>query len=483
MDILQENNTICALASAQGSGAISVIRISGCDTIDILSSVFKPVGSTKLSDTSSHYLRFGTIFYSDSSQVVDEVLTAVFRSPHSYTGEDSAEIYCHGSDYIVSQILKLLISNGATLAQPGEFTKRAFINGKMDLAQAEAVADLISSETKAAHDVALRQMKGGFSKELSLMRGELIDIVSLMELELDFSEEDVEFADRSQLNHLIDNVQCHINKLIKSFDLGNVIKNGVPVAIVGATNTGKSTLLNTLLGEERAIVSDIHGTTRDTIEETLNLDGIVFRFIDTAGIRNTQETIEMIGIERTYSKMKQASIIIMMLDAERPEFFEQSINNFSLHSSSNLNLENNEVLESKVILVLNKSDMVRNSDELIDRISIYAKKAALSPIAIIPISAKKSLGIDKLTSILIDSRKSLKNAQNGTMVTNIRHYEALIEANDSLNRVRTAIADHLPTDLISQDIREALYFIGTITGEITSNEILANVFKKFCIGK
>lgn len=468
-----DNKTICAVATSSGSGAIAVIRLSGENTFDILEAVFQPIGKLKLSDTKSHTLRFGTINSKDG-KLIDEVLVSIFRAPHSYTGENSVEISCHASDYIVNEIMRLLLAAGASLAGPGEFTKRAYINGKMDLAQAEAVADLIASETEAAHKVAMQQMKGGFSKELSSMRDSLLQLVSLMELELDFSEEEVEFADRTQLNNILAKVSSHISSLIESFRLGNVIKNGVPVAIVGATNTGKSTLLNKLLGEERAIVSNIHGTTRDTIEDTVNIDGVTFRFIDTAGIRTTTEKIEIIGIERTYWKMKQASIVIPVLDAERASYIYESLDNLSQHIS-----------DQDIIILLNKVDLVSEIEKvgMIADIEAACTKSGLKPLAIIPISAKNDLGVDVLRATLSDSRISLKNTGNGVLVTNIRHYEALTEALTSLNRVKDGLDTSLPTDLVAQDIREALYYIGSITGEITPDEILGNIFGNFCIGK
>ena len=373
-----ESSTICAQASAQGAGAVSIIRLSGAESVNILDKVFKGTAPS-LSEARSHRMKYGTIVNPDSGDVIDEVLVAVFRAPHSYTGEESAEIYCHGSDYIVGETLKLLLRCGAVMAKPGEFTQRAFLNGKLDLAQAEAVADLIAAQTRSAHDVALSQMKGKFSDELKEMRSELVDIVSLMELELDFSEEDVEFADRSRLKELLDKVRKHISGLIESFSLGNVIKNGVPVAIVGATNTGKSTLLNVLLEEERAIVSDIPGTTRDVIEDTMNIEGVTFRFIDTAGIRNTTETIEMIGIERTYSKMRQAKVVMLMLDALREDEFKVSVANFAEHLGGNVS-----VSEKRVVILLNKADLVSEakSEKYLSIISESAIACGVKPLAV-----------------------------------------------------------------------------------------------------
>lgn len=475
-----DESTICAQASGSGAGAVTVLRLSGPKSIEILDGVFTPVGKKTLRESENYKMRFGVIRRGE--EVIDEVMAVVFRAPHSYTGEESAEIYCHGSEYITQEILKLLMERGARLAEGGEFTKRAFLNGKLDLAQAEAVADLIASQTKAAHDVAMAQMKGGFSQELSKMRGDLVEIVSLMELELDFSEEDVEFADRVRLKELLEAVCAHLDKLIDSFALGNVIKNGVPVAIVGATNTGKSTLLNALLGEEKAIVSDIAGTTRDVIEDTININGVTFRFIDTAGIRNTTETIEMIGIERTWWKMAQASVVMLMLDAQRPDTFEQNIANLSERVSAAV-AENG--IEKQVVVLLNKADLVSDEerDGYLSQIAEYGRKYDLSPARIFPISAKIRLGVDEVVSYLALSRKSMKTDQNSTLVTNLRHLEALRSAREALTRVWDGLSDSIPTDLVAQDIREAIYHIGTITGEVSTDEVLGVIFGRFCIGK
>lgn len=475
-----DESTICAQASGSGAGAVTVLRLSGPRSIEILDQVFTPAGKKPLRESENYKMRFGVIRRGE--EVIDEVMAVVFRAPHSYTGEESAEIYCHGSEYIAQEILKLLMEKGARLAEGGEFTKRAFLNGKLDLAQAEAVADLIASQTKAAHDVAMAQMKGGFSQELSKMRGDLVEIVSLMELELDFSEEDVEFADRVRLKELLEAVCAHLDKLIESFALGNVIKNGVPVAIVGATNTGKSTLLNALLGEEKAIVSDIAGTTRDVIEDTININGVTFRFIDTAGIRNTTETIEMIGIERTWWKMAQASVVMLMLDAQRPETFEQNIANLSERVSAAV-AENG--IEKQVVVLLNKADLVSDGerDLYLSQIAEYGRKYDLSPARIFPISAKVRLGVDEVVNYLALSRKSMKTDRNSTLVTNLRHLEALRSAREALTRVWEGLSDSIPTDLVAQDIREAIYHIGTITGEVSTDEVLGVIFGRFCIGK
>lgn len=475
-----DESTICAQASGSGAGAVTVLRLSGPRSIEILDQVFTPAGKKPLRESENYKMRFGVIRRGE--EVIDEVMAVVFRAPHSYTGEESAEIYCHGSEYIAQEILKLLMEKGARLAEGGEFTKRAFLNGKLDLAQAEAVADLIASQTKAAHDVAMAQMKGGFSQELSKMRGDLVEIVSLMELELDFSEEDVEFADRVRLKELLEAVCAHLDKLIDSFALGNVIKNGVPVAIVGATNTGKSTLLNALLGEEKAIVSDIAGTTRDVIEDTININGVTFRFIDTAGIRNTTETIEMIGIERTWWKMAQASVVMLMLDSQRPETFEQNISNLSERVSAAV-AENG--IEKQVVVLLNKADLVSEEerDGYLSQIAEYGRKYDLSPARIFPISAKVRLGVDEVVNYLALSRKSMKTDRNSTLVTNLRHLEALRSAREALARVWDGLSDSIPTDLVAQDIREAIYHIGTITGEVSTDEVLGVIFGRFCIGK
>lgn len=492
MDYINDN--ICALATPQGAGAIGIVRLSGSGSIEIIDRFFTALSGRKMVDTVSNKMVYGT--FSANGKLLDECMVALFRAPHSYTGENSVEIYCHGSSYILGEVLKTLLSGGARMAEPGEFSKRAFLNGKMDLAQAEAVADLIASETEAAHKVAMQQMRGCFSNELKEMRQQLLHLVSLMELELDFSEEDVEFADRSQLKALVAQVLDKVSTLAESFSLGNVIKNGVPVAIIGATNTGKSTLLNTLLGEEKAIVSNIHGTTRDVVEDTINLNGITFRFTDTAGIRETKETIEMIGIERTYMKLKQASIIIMVLDASRQEFFDDSLVNLASRMNRG---------RQKLIIALNKSDMfgggtpccgevgggedgggasgARELDAMIEQIKGICAGAGLSPIAVLPISAKNGAGIDELKSLLVSTQNINVTDQNSTLVTNLRHYEALLDAQRALDRVEDGLTAGIPTDLVSQDIREAMYHLGSIVGEIDTEEILGNIFSKFCIGK
>lgn len=469
-----DHDTICALSTVQGRGAIAVIRMSGERSIEIASSIFKPLKGAPLEESKSHTLRFGHIYKGE--ELIDEVLLSLFRAPNSYTGEEMVEISCHGSLYIQQEILMLLVAKGARLAGPGEFSQRAFLNGKMDLAQAEAVADLIASENSAAHRVAISQMKGGFSTELAQMRSSLLEAVSLMELELDFSEEDVEFAERSQLTKLIEGVIEHISELIASFKLGNVIKNGIPVAIVGATNTGKSTLLNLLLKEERSIVSDIHGTTRDYIEGYLNLEGVGFRIIDTAGIRESTEKIELIGIERSYQKIKEASVILLMLDALREENFEMGIRQLS------------SVLEGEpksIIVLLNKCDKLTKEQlkRITEQIERLCKQEALPNKGVLPISAREGVGMERLQSLLLQSSSILEENHYPTLVSNVRHYEALVNTSASLKRVIEGLNEGLATDLVAQEIREALYYLGQIVGTINTEEILGAIFSKFCIGK
>lgn len=506
---IQDNTTICARATAPGRGAIAIIRISGPQSGEILARTVFPAAKADAARTGAAgddrakaewpypagKMVFGTVRDAQGT-VIDEVMAVYFRAPHSYTGEDSAEIYCHGSQYIVSEILRVLLSAGAVLAGPGEFTQRAFLNGKMDLAQAEAVADLIASETRAAHDIALKQLRGGYSDELRSMRVEMLDIVSLMELELDFSEEDVEFADRTRVLGLIDRVSEHIVRLVDSFALGNAIRNGIPVAIVGAVNTGKSTLLNAILGEERAIVSDIEGTTRDTIEDTVNIGGTTFRFIDTAGIRNATETIEIIGIQRTWAALGKASVILMMLDATRPEYFAETLTNLASRVNPG----------QKLYILLNKTDLLTSTSSrepqpsalphpetdlashpavraMIGRIAELAAQAGLSPADIIPICARRRIGIARITDALASTAADYSADQSATLVTSMRHYQALKEALEALRRTRQGLTDGISTEFVTQDMREALYHIGTITGQVTSDEILGNIFGKFCIGK
>ena len=484
---IRNDDTICAPATVPGTGAISVIRVSGPDALSITDKVVR-CRKGSISEAAGYTIRFGTV-HNAAGAVLDEVLVSVFRAPHSYTGENSVEISCHASSYIVSSLMNLLYDAGARAAEPGEFTQRAFLNGKMDLAQAEAVADVIASQNAAAHRIAFKQMKGGFSSELRDMRSELLELVSLMELELDFSEEEVEFADRTRLNELLTALTAHISRLIDSFKLGNAIKNGVPVAIAGATNTGKSTLLNALLGEDRAIVSDVHGTTRDTIEETLNIDGVLFRFIDTAGLRETSEIVEKIGIERTYKKISEASIVLGMVDLTRD--FDTSCETVSsIVESVDFNAQ-------KLVFLLNKTDIreVNKNVQIINYIvSLLDNKNITSglisnyedtanSVAIIPISAKTGSGTDLLRSVLASSQRDLLADSDTTLVTNQRHVQALTDARTSLLRTQEGLTLGIPTDLASQDIREAIYHLGSIVGEISTDEVLGNIFRNFCIGK
>ena len=484
---IKNDDTIYAPATVPGTGAISVIRVSGPEALAIADKVIRCRKGT-ISDASGYTIKFGTIHTTDGA-VLDEVLVSIFRTPHSYTGENSVEISCHASSYIVSSVMELLSAAGARAAEPGEFTQRAFLNGKMDLAQAEAVADVIASQNAAAHRIAFKQMKGGFSSELKGMRSELLELVSLMELELDFSEEEVEFADRSRLNELLTALVEHISRLIDSFKLGNAIKNGVPVAIAGATNTGKSTLLNALLGEDRAIVSDIHGTTRDTIEETLNIDGVLFRFIDTAGLRQTDEVVEKIGIERTFKKISEASIVLGMIDLTRD--FDSTC------ETVREIIEKVDFEAQKLVILLNKTDVsevnknVNILNIIVSSLGNNGITSALTDesktnnvdVPIIGISAKTGSGIDNLRSILASSQRDLLADSDTTLVTNQRHVQALTDARTSLLRVQEGLALNLPTDLASQDIREAIYHLGSIVGEISADEVLGNIFKNFCIGK
>lgn len=488
------DGTICAPATIPGTGAISIIRVSGKEALTIADKIIHLSGGS-LAETEGYRLRYGTIFREDGS-VLDNVIVSVFRAPHSYTGENSVEISCHASRFIVNAILEGLVNAGARIAAPGEFTRRAFVNGKMDLAQAEAVADVIASQSAASHKVAMNQLKGGFSSELKSLRDKLLKMTSLLELELDFSEEDVEFASRSELEALVNEALTHIGRLTESFSRGNAIKNGVPVAIVGATNTGKSTLLNALLGEDRAIVSDIAGTTRDTIEETLNLGGVMFRFIDTAGIRETDEVVEKIGIERTFKKMDEASIVLGMTDLSRGE------NSVLADAEYIWDKVNADLAGREFLLIVNKCDVagcesVAGEDQISGYSGTgYADKAGkLAKIEatlrekgisakLIPISAKTGYGLAALTETLAGIGRRITGDTDETLVTNIRHYEALVRAATALGRVRDGLqVATLPPDLIAQDLREALYHLGEIVGEIGTEEVLGNIFRKFCIGK
>ncbi len=608
---LLNEDTICAPATVPGTGAISVIRVSGPEALHAVAAIVECGKDRDVASAPGYSVRYGHVHMPDGA-LLDDVLVSVFRAPHSYTGEDSAEISCHASAYIVDNILLLLAGQGVRAAAPGEFTRRAFLNGKMDLAQAEAVADLIAAENAAAHRVALTQLKGGFSDELRKMRAKLLNIVSLMELELDFSEEDVEFADRSELKFLVEEVVAHISTLVSSFRLGNAIRNGIPVAIAGATNTGKSTLLNALLGEERAIVSDVHGTTRDTIEETLNVGGLLFRFIDTAGIRNTDEAVERIGIERTFRKVEEAVVVIVMLDAGRlcgadnVSFSHAGDGSTEDEACTAGNIPLQQTLEDvlgridpnsqKVIFVLNKMDLfedtkmdllgntkvdffgntkadfsgdVRDSSASGDDVGMSSSASGdsvgrtceslntysstnerqvfsdkkcreveskcpekieipaegltqnwfrpgndgqfclfnsrnknvikinsfvslinnqcitkkLMNSALVFMSARKGEGTDALKAALSGLCQEYSVSSDGVVITNLRHVEALSNASTALQRVLDGLNSGLPSDLVSQDIREALYHLGSIVGEISTDEVLGTIFSRFCIGK
>ena len=464
MNILSKD-TICAVATAPG-GAIGIIRVSGEQAIAITDRIFMPIGANgkTLAQRKPYTLAFGNIVTAQGD-IIDQVLVSIFHAPHSYTGEQSVEISCHASTYILQQVMQLLVANGCRPAEPGEYTQRAFLNGKMDLSQAEAVADLIASHSAASHRMAMNQMRGAFSTELSDLRDKLLHLTSLIELELDFSDhEELEFADRTQLVDVAQKIQHTVQRLIQSFRIGNAIKNGIPTVIIGETNAGKSTLLNLLVGEERAIVSDIHGTTRDVIEDTVNIDGKIFRFIDTAGIRDTTDTIESIGIERSLAKIKQAEIILLMLDATCANAQYQALSNKVLPLCQDKHL----------LVIVNKCDK--------------ATPTTITPLpenaTQINISAKTKQGIEQLKTQLSLLLPDADIMAGNAIVSNIRHLKALQSANDDINRVLEGLQTDLPTDLVSQDLRSCLYHLAQITGgEIQTDEVLGNIFKHFCIGK
>jgi tRNA modification GTPase len=467
-----KEDTICAISTPPGLGAIAVIRCSGRETFDIADRIIKlPSGKGILAEQAPNTIHFATAY--DNSLVVDQVMVSVFRCPHSYSGEDTVEISCHGSPYIQKKILELFVQSGARMATAGEFTMRAFLNGKLDLTQVEAVADLIASGSAASHKVAMFQMRGGFTREIRKLRERLLTFTSLMELELDFSEEDVEFADRKQFAALLQEISQVLSRLIGSFALGNVLKGGLPVAIVGKTNAGKSTLLNLLLSEERAIVSDIEGTTRDAIEDVINIRGIHFRLIDTAGIRNTTDQVEKLGIERTWEKVSQASVIIEVLD---------------VHSDASevVQLRNRLRLlpggiEKRLVVVLNKIDLFdeRELKQKLDSIQQVLEDQE----TVISMSAKTGRNLQSLEKALITASGGASTAQNDVIITNVRHFDALNKAYTAVQRAHNGLHNGLTGDLLAQDIRETMYYLGEITGEITNDEILRNIFKNFCIGK
>lgn len=467
-------DTIVALATPPGTGAIAVIRLSGPDAISLAQRLFVSIHNKKLSDQKSHTAHLGHIV--ENQKPIDEVLALLYKGPTSYTGEDVVEFSCHGSPYIQQKIITLALQNGCRAAKAGEFTLRAFVNGKMDLSQAEAVADLIASDSQAAHQVAMQQMRGGFSKEIQNLRQELLNFASLIELELDFSEEDVEFADRSAFESLLERLQTVLKRLVDSFAIGNVIKHGIPVAIVGAPNVGKSTLLNALLNEERAIVSDIAGTTRDTVEDEISLGGLNFRFIDTAGIRSTEDTVERIGIARTFEKIGQARVIIYLTEAA--EFLVDAD-----QIAQNLRSLKEEHPQKPLIIVANKIDQI--DDKASEKLkSILKNTTADLPQTIgIGMNAKSKSGVVELEKGLLEfvNTGALKSDQS--IVTNSRHYDALLKALEEITKVREGMEANLSGDLLAIDIRQALYHLGEITGEITNDELLGNIFANFCIGK
>ena len=464
-----QNDTIVALASPSGAGAIAVIRVSGSDAIVVSNSIFNSISGKDITKQKTHTLHLGHIV--DGTKIIDQVLLSVFKGPNSYTGENTIEISCHGSTYIQQQIIQLLLRKGCRMANAGEFTLRSFLNGKMDLSQAEAVADLISSDNEASHQIAMQQMRGGFSNEIMQLRQELLNFASLIELELDFAEEDVAFADRTQFRDLLNRIEFVLKRLIDSFAVGNVIKNGIPIAIVGEPNVGKSTLLNALLNEDRAIVSEIAGTTRDTIEDELVIGGIGFRFIDTAGIRDTEDVVESIGIKKTFEKIEQAQVVLYLFDSLK----------FKVQSSEYiLEIEKikNQFPLKPLVVIINKLDLMTEFEIL-----TISKELETLNIKLIFISAKENIGVDELKNQLLSFVNTGALRNNETIVTNTRHYDSLLKALEEIQKVNFGLQTNISSDLMSIDIREALYHFGMITGEVTNDELLGNIFANFCIGK
>lgn len=458
------NDTIVALATPSGAGAVAIVRVSGPDAIDVVANVFESIKNKDLRKQKTHTLHLGYI--KDGDKIIDQVLVSLFKGTNSYTGEPTVEISCHGSAFIQQQIIQLLLRKGCRMATAGEFTMRSFLNGKMDLSQAEAVADLIASDNEASHQIAMQQMRGGFSNEISKLREELLNFASLIELELDFSEEDVEFADRTAFRDLVSRIQFVLKRLIDSFAVGNVIKNGIPVAIVGEPNVGKSTLLNALLNEERAIVSDIAGTTRDTIEDELVIDGIGFRFIDTAGIRETKDVVESIGIQKTFEKIEQAQLVLFLVENSRAKDLEGLKREIE-------EIKNKYPLKA-LLVIMNKMDLLSETEisNLTSNIS-----------NLILISAKQKVGIEELKGQLLGLVNTGALRNNETIITNTRHYDSLIKALEEIQKVQYGLDTNIPADLMAIDIRQALFFFGEITGQVTNDELLGNIFANFCIGK
>ena len=466
---MNKSDTICAIATAAGQGAIAVIRVSGPNAISVGDKIFVAGGKGKtLATQKGGTTHFGVL--KDEEEIVDEVVISLNKKPYSYTGEDSIEISCHGSTFIQQKILQLLVKNGVKLAAPGEFTQRAFMNGKMDLSQAEAVADLIASSSAASHKIAINQIRGGFSDELNHLRDRLIEFISLIELELDFSEEDVEFVDRKRLQELLNEIKDKVDGLIKSFKLGNVIKNGVPVAIIGEPNVGKSTLLNALFNEEKAIVSEIAGTTRDAIEDVLNIGGILFRFVDTAGLRKTNDKIERLGIKKTAQKIQQANLIILMVEAANNW---KDISNQVKYTIDDFNIDNRQL-----IVLINKIDKTKMKDADIDNL-----KEVFPETNFVLASAKHKTNIEELTNILKKTYDVQSISESDVIVSNTRHFEALQQAFEALDRVEEGLQNGITGDFLAMDIRQVLHYIGEITGTISTDEILGNIFGSFCIGK
>tara|TARA_R100000935_G_scaffold39185_1_gene60643 strand:+ start:1200 stop:2615 length:1416 start_codon:yes stop_codon:yes gene_type:complete len=468
------NDTIVALATPSGAGAIAVIRVSGPQAIEIVAPIFSSKSNKDLREQATHTLHLGNII--DDARIIDEALISVFHGPKSYTGEHTIEISCHGSQYIQQEIIQLLIRKGCRSAEAGEFTLRAFLNGKMDLSQAEAVADLISSENAASHQMAMQQMRGGFSNEIQKLRQELLNFASLIELELDFAEEDVEFANRDEFQNLVTRIQQVLKKLIDSFAVGNVLKNGIPVAIVGEPNVGKSTLLNALLNEERAIVSDIAGTTRDSIEDEMSIGGIGFRFIDTAGIRETEDVIEGLGIKKTFEKISQSQVVIYLLSADK----------FKIQNSKlqvELQKIHNQFPQKPLLVIVNKVDILDTSAQkkLEKELQVISSEVERSQYLLL--SAKTGVGVEELKQKLLQFVNTGELRNNNTIVTNSRHYNALLSALEEINKVQHGLNENLSGDLMAIDIRQALYHFGEITGEITNDDLLGNIFANFCIGK
>lgn len=458
------NDTIVALATPSGAGAVAIVRVSGPNAIEFVADVFQSIKNKDLRKQKTHTLHLG--FIKDGDKIIDQVLVSLFKGTNSYTGEPTVEISCHGSTFIQQQIIQLLLRKGCRMASAGEFTMRSFLNGKMDLSQAEAVADLIASDNEAAHQLAMQQMRGGFSNEIAKLREELLNFASLIELELDFSEEDVEFADRSAFRDLVNRIQFVLKRLIDSFAVGNVIKNGIPVAIVGEPNVGKSTLLNALLNEERAIVSDIAGTTRDTIEDELVINGIGFRFIDTAGIRDTKDVVESIGIQKTFEKMEQAQVVLFLVEGSNIKDIERL--------KREIEEIKNKYPQKTLLVLINKKDLLSENE-------ISNLESQISNLLLI--SAKNKEGIDELKDQLMSLVNTGALRNNETIVTNTRHYDSLIKALEEIQKVQYGLDANISADLMAIDIRQALYYFGEITGQVTNDELLGNIFANFCIGK